>query len=154
MMNMGSPKLLVIAAMEQREEEEDEEINFQPHVTPREKLLHTVHIFIGCLFALLRLLRGCLRRSRWSRVASSGAAANEVGGAEEEGWGKAQSSGSLDHNTVRPEVTSEALQMEMEAATPLPGVNVTTPPPGEPAGLVSMATEQQVDPSSPSPPIM
>lgn len=150
MMNVGSPKLLVISDTNQElleAESEDEELNFQPHVTPREKLMNSLHRFFQHVFLLLQLLVvACLQRigrgRGRGRVGSSENADKEVG-AEEEG----RSTGSLDHTPFReePEVTSEALQMEMEAATPLPGETITSPPKS------AMWAPQETKPVSPQP---
>ena len=127
MMNVGSPKLLVISDSDPVDEQEDEEheLGFTPLVgTHREKLHALLLTLLSHLLSLLALLRTGVRRLRdWRRRRVSEDAAT----AEEEGRG---SEGSFDHThqQAEPEVTPEALQLEMEAATPLPGENVTTPP--------------------------
>ena len=65
------------------------------------------------------------------------------------GRGTVQNRGSLDHTPVRvePEVTSEVLQMELEAATPLPGENVTTPPEVPATCWTPIETREEVDTS-------
>lgn len=129
MMNIGSPKLLVICDVNQELEEdsEDEELNFQPHVTSREKLVNALHRFIVQVLMLFQLLGACLRRigrgSGRGRVTNS-ENTNEDIGTEEEG----RSMGSLDHAQfqVEQEATPEV------PATPLPGETVTSAQ-GEPA---------------------
>lgn len=143
-MNVGSPKLLVICDTNQElvEAESEEELNFQPHVTPHEKLMNFLHSFFQQVLLLLELLAACLRRvgrgRGRGRVGSSKTANEEI----EEG----RSIGSLDHAPFRvePEVTSEVLQMEMEAATPLPGETITSPP--KSAIQAPQETKNDVDP--------
>ena len=151
MMNVNSPKLLVISETAQTDETEEEEVKFQHHVTPHEKLLRALSAFFTRVLSVLQLIGGCLCRGRRRGCvpgAESTTSDGGVGRAEEEGRSLVHSRGSLNHTPIRaePEVTSEVLRMEMEAATPLPGENMTTPP--EKSGeLAPLEVIQEVNPS-------
>ena len=151
MMHVGSPKLLVISGLDQKEETEEEEVNFTPHVTPHEKLKAALWTAFNNLLTLLQLLGSCICRWRGRRLQSAEAPPSEEV-TRNEGCGTVQSTGSLDHTPMRadPEITSEVLQMEMEAATPLPGENVTAPPVAPPTRLTPI--EVRGEDENPTPP--
>ena len=154
MMNVGSPRLLVISdsasdPVDQHEEEE-EELTFKPRVTHRQRLRVLLLNLFSHFLSLLHLLGVGLHRLReWRRRRVS----EDVAAEEEEGRGSEGSRGSLNHTPQweEPEMTPETLQLEMEAATPLPGENVTTPP-GDLPGWAPRGSkdedEEKVDPTS------
>ena len=140
MMNVGSPKLLVISDSEpvdHQEEEEEEELQFETRVTPHERLKATLSSLLSHLLSLIQFLGACLQRVRGRR----GRVSHEA--AEEEGRGSSQESLDHTHQRVEPEVTPEVIQRELEAATPLPG---ETTPPGEPAKWTQWGDDERVDP--------
>lgn len=147
MMHVGSPKLLVISESEQTEiSDEEEEVQFKPHVTPHDRLMNALTIMFNYIFNLLKLIGECVGKiRRRGRVSNT----DDVPGvAEEEGRSTIQSEGSLDHTPLRPEpeVTSEILQIEMEAGTPLPGEIITTPSVrGETITMVTTPQEAKED---------
>lgn len=147
MMHVGSPKLLVISESEQTEiSDEEEEVQFKPHVTPHDRLMNALTIMFNYIFNLLKLIGECVGKiRRRGRVSNT----DDVPGvAEEEGRSTIQSEGSLDHTPLRPEpeVTSEILQIEMEAGTPLPGEIIITPSVrGETITMVTTPQEAKED---------
>ena len=148
-MTVGSPKLLVISdsiPIDQTEEEE-EEVEFKPHVTHQERLRVVLLTLFSHLVSFVHLLGVWLQKIKeWRRRRVSEEATEEEGRGSEGG-----SRGSLDHTPqwAEPEVTPETLRLEMEEATPLPGESVTTPP-GDSPRLVSQEVkdEEMVDPAS------
>ena len=138
MMNVGSPKLLVISDSEpvDHQEEEEEELQFETRVTPHERLKATLSSLLSHLLSLIQFLGACLQRVRGRRGRVSHEAA-------EEGRGSSQESLNHTHQRAEPEVTPEIIQRELEAATPLPG---ETTPPGEPAKWTQWGDDERVDP--------
>jgi sodium/hydrogen exchanger 10/11 len=151
MMNVGSPRLLVISDSDpvDQHEEEEEELTFKPHVTHRQRLRVLLLTLFSHLLSLLHLIGVGLRRLReWRRRRVADDVAEE-----EEGRGSDGSRGSLNHTPqwAESEMTPETLQLEMEAATPLPGENVTMPP-GDSPGWAPRGSkdedEENMDPTS------
>lgn len=142
-MNVGSPKILIIPSSDMdkmADEALDEHLNFQPRVTPREKLLRFLSVLLHQLLSVwrlaCRLASCCFQCLPRRRVGPT----NEEG-VEEEGRSLEKTP---DHNDrAEPEVVDDAWQTEMEAATPLPGESVTTPP-AEKEGLPAVRHTPQL----------
>lgn len=143
LMNVGSPKILIIPSADvdkMADEALEEHLNFQPRVTPQERLLlflsSLCHQLLSACRLVWQLASCCLQCLRRKRVEP----ANE-GGAEEEGRSLEKTP---DHDdNIEPEVVNDAWQTEMEMATPLPGESVTTPP-SEKEGLPAVRQTPQL----------